>query len=136
MNAEQLNVIKERAAKATHGPWRSAELYGVRTQNDKALSIPLRPSDATFIAHSREDVPALVAEVERLQNRCELYEVARRNDGKMIEYKDAEIERLRKALEYYADRSIYEYELNNAPWWTEFKEPNVDDGYLAREALK
>lgn len=48
----------------------------------------------------------------------------------------SEIKRLRKALEYYADRSIYEFELNNAPWWTEFKEPEVDNGYIARETLK
>jgi len=71
MNAEQLNAIKERAAKATPGPWRSAGLYGVRTQNDEALSIPLRPEDATFIAYAREDVPALVAEVERLRAELE-----------------------------------------------------------------
>ncbi|WP_336638443.1 hypothetical protein [Lysinibacillus fusiformis] len=71
INAEQLNAIKDRVAKATPGPWRSAGLYGVRTQNDEALSIPLRPSDATFIAHAREDVPALIAEVERLLQQLE-----------------------------------------------------------------
>ncbi|WP_249662167.1 hypothetical protein [Lysinibacillus fusiformis] len=41
--------------------------------------------DAEFVTHSREDVPALVAEVERLQNRCELYELVKRNDKKTIE---------------------------------------------------
>lgn len=91
MNAEQLNVIKERAAKATHGPWRSAELYGVRTQNDKALSIPLRPSDATFIAHSRKDVPALVAEVERLSRGRNISSV-------QIRQLFGEIERLKSVI--------------------------------------
>jgi len=65
MNAEQLNAIKERAAKATPGPWRQAGLYSVKNSED--MSIPLRPEDAEFIAHARKDVPALVAEVERLQ---------------------------------------------------------------------
>lgn len=109
MNAEQLNAIKERAAMATPGPWRSAGLYGVRTQNDEALSIPLRPSDATFIASSREDVPALVAEVERL----------------------------REALEYYADdiRYVTQYDSDfngRANAHTPIKE---DNGNTAREAL-
>src|SRR5690606_10643347 len=31
----------------------------------------LRPEDAAFIAHAREDIPALVAEVERLQAELE-----------------------------------------------------------------
>lgn len=139
INAEKLNAIKERAAKATPGPWRSAGLYGVRTQNDEALSIPLRPSDATFIAHAREDVPVLVAEVERLQNRCELYEVARRNDGKMIEHKDAEIERLRKALEFYADEENYDMPtLGIEEDGTEicgYSIADMDNGKRAREAL-
>lgn len=89
MNAEQLTAIKERAEKATPGPWRSAGLYGVRTQDAEALSIPLRPSDATFIATAREDVPALVVEIERL-----MYE----NSA------------LKRSLEYIAPRK------NNPDW--------------------
>ena len=112
MNAEQLNAIKERAEKATPGPWDFHK--GDKLRGDRRSAVIEHfdcdfgewfihgdladISDAEFIAHTREDIPALVAEVERLQNRCELYEVARRNDGKMIEYKDAEIKRLRAEL--------------------------------------
>lgn len=90
MTPEQLIAIKERVAKATHGPWRSAGLYGVRTQDDCALSIPLRPSDATFIANARQDIPSLVAEVERLKD---------------------ENSSLKRSLEYIAQRK-------NNPDWT------------------
>lgn len=104
MNTEQLNAIKERVAKATPGPWES-EFIGLSKPQYSVINMELyvahvyEESDAVFIAHSREDVLALVAQVERLQNRCELYEVARRNDGKMIEHRATEIERLRAELQ-------------------------------------
>ncbi len=46
LTQDDLNMIKERAEKVTHGPWYA---------------------DAEFIAHAREDIPRLVAEVERLR---------------------------------------------------------------------
>jgi len=103
MNAAQLNAIKERMEETPFNkayvkgdPWKG---YEVRSEgNGQTLAETSSGTDAEFIAHAYEDIPALVAEVERLQNRCELYEVARRNDGKMIEYKDAEIARLRAEL--------------------------------------
>lgn len=102
MNAEQLNAIKERVAKATPGPWDEMDdLFVIEGDGliiGELIAKTEIKADAEFIAAAREDVPALVAEVERLQNRCELYEEARRNDGKMIEYKDAEIARLRVEL--------------------------------------
>lgn len=81
MNAEQLQVIKERADKAACSPWE------FRDENEGTEYFPFwviskdgadsgewlaevhvgDVSDAEFIAHAREDVPALIAEVERLQ---------------------------------------------------------------------
>lgn len=74
MNQEQLNAIKERVAKATPGPWEyDEEDRGI--WNKGALNylgtVTLSHIDAEFITHAREDVPALVAEVERLQKRLE-----------------------------------------------------------------
>jgi len=99
MNAEQLNAIKERVAKATPGPWRSAGLYGVRTQNDEALSIPLRPEDATFIASSREDVPALVTEVEQLRALLRQRDRQLEGERKGSQRVQAENDRLRAELQ-------------------------------------
>lgn len=81
MNQEQLNAIKERVSKATSGPWLVAydtddrdhviDIWFNREDNGHAEihdnSFGNAPYNARFIAHAREDVPALVAEVERLR---------------------------------------------------------------------
>jgi len=69
MTPEQLNAIKERAAMATPDPWRTP----MRTiySNDGYVANTSRIVDAEFIAAAREDIPALVAEVERLLKAVE-----------------------------------------------------------------
>ena len=72
MNQEQLNAMKERAAKVTPGPWECRYLghsrpqYSVMNETEYVAHI-YDVNDAEFIAFAREDVPALVSEVERLQ---------------------------------------------------------------------
>jgi len=73
VSAEQLNAIKERAEKATPGPWHRMYKVGIEihAENEWAPVIEedvgvVRYSDADFIIKSREDIPQLVAEVERL----------------------------------------------------------------------
>ncbi|MGR6904981.1 hypothetical protein [Lysinibacillus sp. BSL11] len=80
MNQEQLNAIKERVAKATPGPWeidRNSDDSDFITDiwfnqdgdhvevHDKSIFQSVL--NAKFIACARDDVPALVAEVERLR---------------------------------------------------------------------
>jgi hypothetical protein len=83
MTNEELQAIKERCEKATPGPWSISILDGVSysmtddagrsfTQHWKAYymspdNYKLVALDAEFIAHAREDVPALLAEIERLE---------------------------------------------------------------------
>lgn len=96
MTSEELQTIKERAEKATAGPWtmdRTREqIKGPRyTICNIAFDVdgrfepetyaaykaiggvadedtnPFQDEDAAFIAHARSDIPALIAEVERLQ---------------------------------------------------------------------
>lgn len=84
MNQEQLNAIKERVAKATPGPWkidRNSDDCDFITDiwfnqdgdhvevHDKSIFQSVL--NAKFIACARDDVPALVAEVERLQTELE-----------------------------------------------------------------
>lgn len=118
MNQEQLNAIKERVAKATSGPWeidRNSDDCDFITDiwfnqdgdhvevHDK--SVMQSVLNAEFIAHSREDVPALVAEIERL----------------------------RKALSYYADEKHYEpYCIPMGDYASDVTE---DNGEIARQAL-
>ena len=94
MNKEQLEAIKERANKATEGPWKIFEDSEVKggcqigtvwdhpqakgpvgivnlatsvTGGEIKNCVYIQDDDARFIAHARQDVPALIAEVERLQ---------------------------------------------------------------------
>ncbi|MGY3188744.1 hypothetical protein [Lysinibacillus sp. TE18511] len=79
MNAEQLNAIKEHAASTSFDkayvkgdPWKG---YEVKNESNGIViaKVPCG-TDATFIAHAREDVPALVTEVERLRQQLEKVE--------------------------------------------------------------
>lgn len=72
-----LEAIKARCEKATAGPWygyeereSSAEGHAVSTGPSNLFTIGISnqdANDADFIAHARTDLPALVAEVERLR---------------------------------------------------------------------
>ena len=75
---EQLNAIKERADGATTGPWdwTLAQFKSDRYEVVEA-SYFLHPivaddlphkDDAIFIAHAREDIPALLAHIEALED--------------------------------------------------------------------
>ncbi|MGE7114747.1 hypothetical protein [Lysinibacillus sp. NPDC047702] len=80
MKQEQLNAIKERVAKTSTGEWECRYLghsrpqYSVMTETEYVAHI-YDVNDAEFIAFAREDVPALVAEVERLNNQIHVYKV-------------------------------------------------------------
>lgn len=81
MNVKELAEIKARAEAATPGPWSDRYVIGDEGGGPKhRVTFRLlsgltgditghcrRTPDAAFIAHAREDVPALVAEVERLR---------------------------------------------------------------------
>lgn len=123
MNPEQLNAIKERAEKATPGPWLVApekcgpEGQGVYESDGFGCICEVgdpyprgnnRPQEnMEFIAHAREDVPALVAEVERL----------------------------RKALSYYADEKHYEPYCIPIQMGDYASDVTEDTGEIARQTL-
>ena len=78
-----LDVIKARCEAATPGPWyvdRGGEFddpyYSIPSvcrdrYGDNSLMVGSDKATAEFIAHARTDVPALVAEVERLRAEVE-----------------------------------------------------------------
>jgi hypothetical protein len=75
LTQDDLNMIKERAKKATPGPWYADDerwpgnenlQYWFDTHYD-GVGAAATKADAEFIAHAREDIPRLVAEVERLR---------------------------------------------------------------------
>ena len=77
MTQEQLNAIQARLDAATPGPWGcygdgahevfDAGEYGDGDRGEVVAAVIDRLSDAVFIAHAREDIPGLLAEVERMR---------------------------------------------------------------------
>lgn len=115
---EELTQIKERAEKATKGPW-DVDVpvdYCTNCKNEYEIvqsELFLAPivaelrniEDAEFIAHAREDIPKLIVEIEELR---------------------AENQRYRIALEEIRNKGTYE--LNNAL--------KTDYAWIADEALE
>lgn len=146
MSEQELAVIKERADKATVGPW-FYEGERVSSENGRGVFSILNEQyiygndyDLRFIEHAREDIPKLVAEVERLQNKLSLHTLGKRNLDVMIAHKDEEIARLRKALEFYANEEIYEnpilHEDEDGTLHCDHSDAELDNGKRAREALE
>ncbi len=87
MTEERIAEIRARAEAATPGPWwthKSFEvIYGQKSGFDSLIVCALESEDfmyskerdmqanAAFIAHAREDIPALLDEVERLRTENE-----------------------------------------------------------------
>jgi hypothetical protein len=71
---EQLAEIRKRAEAATAGPWKYTDrdnvVYTANADYKYAVEVAEEIGhkfDGEFIAHAREDVPKLIAEVERLR---------------------------------------------------------------------
>lgn len=77
MTQEQLDAIQARVDGATGGPWGcygdgahevfDAGEYSDGDRGEVVAAVIDKLSDAVFIAEAREDIPALLAEVERLR---------------------------------------------------------------------
>lgn len=72
LTTEALEAIRKRAEAATTGPWYTAHTFDgqwiIKENGDIISGTVSRDDDATFIIHSREDIPALLSEVERLRS--------------------------------------------------------------------
>ena len=74
-NAELIAEIRARADAVTEGPWAAARAFGGRvyllansgTADEIRLASIFENSDAKFIAHAREDIPNLLAALERAE---------------------------------------------------------------------
>lgn len=83
MPAINLDAIRRRAEAATPGTWKTGDRFGNRALGSSVavISGSLPPieldrrrngrADAAFIAHARQDVPALLAEVDRLRRELD-----------------------------------------------------------------
>lgn len=78
MTPEELQAIEERANAATPGPWVNQEMEIIIEKAawpwNLIADVFLNNADAAFIADARADIPALVAEVRRLQDDAQRLE--------------------------------------------------------------
>jgi hypothetical protein len=77
LNDDEIAAIKERYEQTTPGPWRSyveaRETFSgssfIMTGGEDMYLTGASVADQDFIAHARQDIPRLVAEVERLKKK-------------------------------------------------------------------
>jgi len=112
MTLEELKQIEDRASAATPGPWSPKHIYSALRHLDKNIDVDSYcwecqaaldkefseesadenieesrckypfAKDSSFVAHAREDVPKLIAEVKRLQNLVNACILAARGEVK------------------------------------------------------
>ncbi|AVK85295.1 hypothetical protein C3943_18065 [Lysinibacillus sp. B2A1] len=140
MNQEQLNAIKERAAKATPGPWVIEESrfgsFNAASVNEN-YDLPaclMKANDADFVTKAREDVPALVDEVEYLRGML-------RDTRRIVRQKVKGIKTLQNACKKHkAKQEALEFHLKvsirHAEELDESLEAEVDENEQLREVVK
>lgn len=77
MTDEELEAIRARAEAATPGPWFVCSEHETEIQRNEIgcgfqnggliADCCIQADDGRFIAHAREDIPALLAEIERIR---------------------------------------------------------------------
>lgn len=107
MDSQRIAEIKAREKASTPGPWRYSDVACEIWNEDgdtvvggvDSEEVSISDTDTAFIAHARTDIPALLAEVERLnviaEQRYQLY------DGALTT-----IATLKKALELATEETV------------------------------
>ncbi|SCB30862.1 hypothetical protein GA0061099_1004527 [Bradyrhizobium yuanmingense] len=75
LTADEIEAIKARCEQATAGPWKSfietrENISGsdfIQTEGEDIYLTGATEADQDFIAHARQDIPRLIAEIERLR---------------------------------------------------------------------
>ncbi|MCA1360343.1 hypothetical protein I6F14_02140 [Bradyrhizobium sp. IC3069] len=75
LTANEIEAIKARCEQATAGPWKSfietrENISGsdfIQTEGEDIYLTGATEADQDFIAHARQDIPRLIAEIERLR---------------------------------------------------------------------
>ena len=80
MTLQELEEIRKRCDAATEGPWEQEDCRENHIATATGMDIAHAPKqiNAQFIAHARTDVPALLAEVERLRGLIKAAELTSR----------------------------------------------------------
>lgn len=96
LTQEQIESIRKRAEAATEGPWYYDRQTGDLIEiNDREYPsrVLAQEVNGVFIAHAREDVPALLAEIERLKAEIERLEIENKTLEKVATNQTVKIKR-------------------------------------------
>jgi hypothetical protein len=94
MTEQELRKIEQRAERATPGPWKTyrsdyfALSYVDGQHHVGSIASLNHVNDAKFIAHAREDIPRLIAEVRRLREILRQKELRERAAAEEIDCPD------------------------------------------------
>jgi uncharacterized linocin/CFP29 family protein len=113
LTAAALEAMEQRAEAATPGPWEANKYNAVHEDFwnvDRSRGVPINwgEADCTFIAHAREDVPALVAECRRLYD--DFHAAAHLADGNQMEIDDLRADNKRLQAIEAAARALVDAE--------------------------
>ncbi|SNS43342.1 hypothetical protein SAMN06309944_0235 [Micrococcales bacterium KH10] len=97
---KRLDEIKARAEAATEGPWAVSEdsessrawftrpFPEFKGKDGRPVHLSITHAETEFIAHAREDIPWLLAEVDRLQAQVDAVRAALANHPKACDLYD------------------------------------------------
>lgn len=106
MDAKYLAEIKAREQAATSGPWKVGISALITDGNGQALFFGEgAKGNAAFIVNARTDIPALVAEVERLREENAIKSEFLMGKNKHIIRQNTQIATLKQALELAVESS-------------------------------
>ena len=72
LSEKEIEAIRKRAEMATEGPWQKDGAIDIHSPNGTEVAAAWGGyADQEFIAHAREDIPKLLAEIERLRKIIE-----------------------------------------------------------------
>lgn len=72
LSEKEIEAIRKRAEMATEGPWQKDGAIDIHSPNGTEVATAWGGyANQEFIAHAREDIPKLLAEIERLRSGLE-----------------------------------------------------------------
>ena len=74
LSEKEIEAIRKRAEMATEGPWQKDGAIDIHSPNGTEVAAAWGGyADQEFIAHAREDIPKLLAEIDRLNSELSKY---------------------------------------------------------------
>lgn len=129
MEENQLKEIEERCKKATPGPWienESSTYTYVRTRDGESyICSALDRDNSKFIAHSRKDIPRLLAHIKTLHNVIASQKLFLDGDMEQIKMLNGAIRELESRIPRWIPVAERSPEEPNVQYFVRFREGDM-----------